>query len=195
MHLLITFLTQSLNTVIHIKIKLGLVRVVQVETEGTRILPHSDNISRELKIRAGQSSVRSLLCPSQPHLFYTLPYCVLLYVLKQLQVTQIPCLPLINMSLVPHLQCRVGRISHLLLYSFFVLSSKVSYESYTTAWRVLLYSWEGADKKNAHTQKVPFLWLVWSCMYVSVCVTICSLKFNDHYGSVIIFMAISSPYI
>lgn len=137
MHIaLIMLLTQCLNTVRHIRVKSGLLRVVHVETEvkkSTRMLLHSNNISGELKVRAGQSSVVSLLRPSQPHLVHTLHYCVLLYVLKQLQVTQISCLPLTNVSLVPHLQCRKRRISLLLLFSFFFLSSKVLYESYTTA--------------------------------------------------------------
>lgn len=57
------YFDKAINTVRHIKKKLGLVRVVRVETEvikSTRMFLRSKNISGELKVRAGQSSVLSL---------------------------------------------------------------------------------------------------------------------------------------
>lgn len=107
-------------------------------------------------------AVSSVSCVHLNHLSHTLDYCVLLYVLKQLQVTQISCLPLTNVSLIPHLQCRVGRISH--YFSFFFLAKIymnhiLQLESF--------YPWQEADKE--HTLKKGALCLAGLILHVSEC--------------------------
>lgn len=47
-----------------IRVKLGLFRVETQVIKSTRMLLHSNNISGELKVTAGQSNVLFLLCPS-----------------------------------------------------------------------------------------------------------------------------------